>query len=128
MVLIVDDHDITREALALIMQGEGYGVLLAAHGEEALNLLRCSQSPPDLIVLDMLMPRLDGWRFLDLKRREPALAPIPVLITTAVGVGSRGWGVSLGAAGFFHKPIDVEPFMEEVRRCLNRGQPVENSG
>ena len=62
-LLVVDDNDVAREGLAGVLRRAGYRVLPAANGEEALQLLRAGP-PPDLILLDMLMPFLDGWHFL----------------------------------------------------------------
>ena len=82
-VLVVEDNDAARESLALSLGREGFEGILAANGEEVLNHLRGGLKP-DLILLDMLMPVLDGWHFLEALRREGPRPPVPVIITTGV--------------------------------------------
>jgi CheY-like chemotaxis protein len=123
-VLVVEDEGIVREGLGLILQRAGYGVALAAHGQEALDLLRTGPTP-SLIVLDMMMPVVDGWRFLATKRQNPSLAPIPVIIATAMGVASVEWASSLGAVALFRKPIDVEALLQEIARWCPPNAPGE---
>jgi CheY-like chemotaxis protein len=73
-------------------------------------------TPPDLILLDMVLPFVDGWRFLDLFRAGP-LASTPVILTTGTGL-SRDWAEAHGCAGILHKPFDEEDFIAEIRRVL----------
>jgi CheY-like chemotaxis protein len=115
-ILIVEDDDITRELLGLLLQRVGYRVAQAADGRQALDLLEEGRKP-DLILLDMMMPRLDGWGFLEKKSASPALAPIPVVISTAVSDASPNWAAALGARGFVNKPFDVSTLLEEVEHC-----------
>jgi CheY-like chemotaxis protein len=112
-VLVVEDDDATREALALELQDAGYGVAEAANGREALDYL-ADHAAPDVIVLDMMLPVLDGWRVLErLRRTHPT---VPVVVTTA-GIISREWALQHGCAGFVKKPIDPGRLLEEVRLC-----------
>jgi CheY-like chemotaxis protein len=118
-ILVVEDNDLTREGLATLLNQEGYRVALAEDGEEALNHLR-GGARPDLILLDMLMPVLDGWHFLERLRplrRPPAL---PIVITTATNL-TREWAEAHDCQGCLRKPIEPERLLEEVRRCL--GEP-----
>src|SRR5438128_628107 len=78
-VLVVEDNDEAREGLAVLLRREGYEVLLAEHGEEALGHLRAGPRPA-LVLLDMLMPVLDGWHFL--ARLCQNESPVPVVIMT----------------------------------------------
>jgi two-component system response regulator MprA len=114
-ILVVEDDAVQREGLALLLREEGYTVLTAADGQETLHSLR-NDPTPDLILLDMLMPVHDGWRFLK-ERTWSRLASIPVVIVTSLGNASHEWAASLGAAGFLRKPFDVEPLLTEIRRC-----------
>jgi CheY-like chemotaxis protein len=118
-LLVVEDNEKAREGLATILRREGYEAVLAANGQEALDLLRVGP-PPDLIILDMLMPVLDGWHFLEtLKRRGPR--PLPnIVITTGTNI-TLEWALDHGCQGFLRKPIQTEALLAEVRRCL--GEP-----
>jgi CheY-like chemotaxis protein len=117
-ILVIEDDDATREWLTYFLRREGGAVIAVGDSEEALAYLRAAR-PPNLIVLDMLTPRMDGWAFLEQRRAEPALARIPVLITTALGMASPEWAAALGAAGCLRKPADVEALLSEIRRlCI----------
>jgi CheY-like chemotaxis protein len=111
MILLVEDNDLCRRELNDILGREGYEVVPLCHGQEALDYLE-NNSAPDLILLDMLMPVLDGWHFL--KRLQ---MPVPVIIVTGT-VLTREWAGSHGCAGFLRKPIGEEDLLAEVRRCL----------
>ncbi|HEX9296448.1 MAG TPA: response regulator [Polyangiaceae bacterium] len=82
-IVVVDDDDDVRDAVREILQLEGYATEGAANGEEALNLLRTSSARPCLILLDLMMPVMDGWEFLTLIDEEPGLHGIPVAIMSA---------------------------------------------
>jgi CheY-like chemotaxis protein len=114
-ILVVEDDEATREWLMLFLRREGCAVIAVGDSEEALAYLRAALAP-NLIVLDMLTPRMDGWVFLEERRREPALARIPVLITTALGVASPEWAAALGATGCLRKPADLEALLSEIHR------------
>jgi CheY-like chemotaxis protein len=70
-----------------------------------------------------MTPVFDGWRFLERRRQEAALAAIPVIITTALGVASPEWAASLGAADCLRKPIETEALVQAVRRCCGGADP-----
>jgi len=118
-VLVVEDNEVAREGLAVVLQRAGYEVALAANGREALDLLR-SGPQPQLILLDMLMPVLDGWHFLERLKREVPPQAVPVIILTSVNL-SLEWALDHGCQGFVRKPIESEKLFEEVRRCLGGG-------
>jgi two-component system response regulator MprA len=115
-LLLVEDNEVMREGLTVVLRHAGYAVTLAANGQEALSALRGGVRP-DLILLDMLVPVVDGWRFLEQRRRQPALLAIPVVILTGLGVASPEWATALGAAGLLRKPVETEELLREVRRC-----------
>jgi len=115
LILVVEDNEVVREGMAVVLGRFGCKVSLAADGSEALALLRGGLRP-HLILLDMLTPGLDGWGFLDQRRRDPALVVIPVVITTALGVASEEWAAALGAVGLLRKPVQTELLIEECRR------------
>jgi CheY-like chemotaxis protein len=113
-VLIVEDDGDVRGALAAILEGEGYTVVEAAHGQEALQHLRGS-NPFCLILLDLWMPVMDGWGFRAEQVKDPKLAQIPVLVITA-DHGAVKKAAALGVAGTLTKPIEFDQLLEFVGR------------
>jgi two-component system chemotaxis response regulator CheY len=114
-ILVVEDDDITREGLDVVLRLEGHAPVMKANGREALDYL-VSEPAPDLILLDMLMPVMDGWQFLEERTRSKKLAVIPIILTTS-GVTTREWALDHGAVGFVQKPMETEALLEEIRRC-----------
>jgi CheY-like chemotaxis protein len=112
-ILIVDDDSATREALALLLAAAGYTTDTAADGFEAMLYLR-SHSPPRVVLLDLLMPRQDGWQFLAERHKDSALAAIPVLVLSAAGLALRPAALALGADGFLEKPIAPEDLLAAI--------------
>ena len=101
-VLVVDDDATVRSLLAKTLEKEGYRVVLASNGVEALSLAR--QHRPQAITLDVLMPQMDGWRALKELKADAALRDIPVIMVTVLN--ERGMAIPLGAADFMTKPVD----------------------
>jgi signal transduction histidine kinase/DNA-binding response OmpR family regulator len=101
-VLVVDDDATVRSLLAKTLEKEGYRVVLASNGVEALSLAR--QHRPQAITLDVLMPQMDGWRALKELKADAALRDIPVIMVTVLN--ERGMAIPLGAADFMTKPLD----------------------
>jgi c-di-GMP phosphodiesterase len=115
-ILIVEDNSVEAKALGLILGEEGYSVVTVANGQDALDYL-ARNSAPSLILLDMVMPVLDGWHFLaEVSHWKPPL-PTPIIVTTSTVI-SREWALTHGCAGFLHKPVEPEQVAHEVRRCL----------
>jgi CheY-like chemotaxis protein len=114
-VLVVEDDAVTRTALTLVLQEEGYSVTDAANGHEALLHLR-QQPLPDLILLDLMMPVMNGWEFRKKQIQDPGLKSIPVVIVSSdAGVPQKA--AALGAREYLSKPIDFEELLAAVRRC-----------
>jgi PAS domain S-box-containing protein len=101
-VLVVDDDPDVQDLLSAILAKEGYNVLFAHDGLEALDIMR--QTPPDVVTLDVMMPKMDGWSLLGIMKSDPALHHIPVVMLTIVD--DRNLGYSLGASEYMTKPID----------------------
>jgi signal transduction histidine kinase/CheY-like chemotaxis protein len=112
LVMIVDDDPNARDLLAAIVRREGYRVVEATDGEAALALAR--EWHPDVVTLDVLMPRMDGWAVLTALKSDPELAEIPVIIVTVLE--DRGIAVSLGAAEFLTKPVDRPRLAATIRQ------------
>ncbi|MBX3187284.1 MAG: response regulator [Labilithrix sp.] len=112
-VLVVDDNVDTRLTVELILSSEGYHVSTASNGVEALAQLRTAAVLPSVILLDLMMPLMDGYQFRAEQRSDPILSDIPVLIFTADG-NAEDKAASLGAAGFLRKPIDLDVLVAEI--------------
>lgn len=109
LVLVVDDESDIRQALAEVLASEGYDVIAAGDGQEALEKLRALH--PRLVLLDLMMPRMNGWEFRQAQKHDPAVARIPVLIISAFA--NQG---DVDAEGYIEKPFDVEELVSAVRR------------
>jgi signal transduction histidine kinase/DNA-binding response OmpR family regulator len=112
LVMVVDDDPNARDLLAATVRREGYRVIEATDGESALALAR--EWHPDVVTLDVLMPRMDGWAVLTALKSDPDLAEIPVIIVTVLE--DRGIAVSLGAAEFLTKPVDRPRLAATIRQ------------
>jgi excisionase family DNA binding protein len=109
-VLIVDDDENARETLRDVVCDQGYRALTAVDGLDALHVLRADSGPrPDLILLDLGMPNMDGLEFLTEQKRDPTIANIPVIIVTA----KKARGVA--AAPVLHTPLDISKLVEAIR-------------
>jgi CheY-like chemotaxis protein len=113
-ILIVEDDEAVREALVALLEGAGYRVVEAGDGAEALARLRAADRV-GLILLDLMMPIMNGWEFRDHQRRDPALAEIPVVIVTA-DHGAAAKAAAAGAAGCLLKPFEVPELLDLVER------------
>jgi CheY-like chemotaxis protein len=113
-IMIVDDDADVRATVAEALEEEGFEVAMAANGEEALKMLLAS-ARPDLILLDMMMPEMDGWAFRAAQRGHPEIAAIPVIVFTACGV-PRDAAAQLGAQGYLKKPLRLDELFSAIRR------------
>lgn len=113
-ILVVEDDPEVSELLRLTLEHEGHRVLLATSGETALQLARVEQ--PDLISLDIRLPDLDGFEVLQLLKRNPDTATIPVVVVSVVFDQDRG--LRLGAVDYFTKPLDEHRLLHVVNQVL----------
>jgi len=111
-ILVVDDDDI-RQVLAMVLDEAGFRVVTAANGREALERLR-GDPRPDVILLDLMMPEMDGYQFRAEQQRDPALRAIPTLIVTAGTVTPRV--EELGAEAILRKPVSLRRLVDTIRR------------
>ena len=112
-ILVIDDDDDIRAVLAMVLDEAGFRVVTAANGREALEHLR-EDSQPDVILLDLMMPEMDGYQFRAEQQRDPALRAIPTLIVTAGTVTSRV--EALGAEAILRKPVSLRRLVDTIRR------------
>lgn len=114
-ILVVEDDASIRELVAEILRGEGYSVTEAADGLDALRA--CERERPALVLLDMRMPRLDGWSFaLALRHRQ---LEVPVIVMSAAR-NARDWAEEIEADGYLAKPFDLDDVVRTVARHARR--------
>ena len=113
-ILVVEDDDELRSALSDSLALEGYRVSTASNGLEALKSLREGPSP-QLILLDLMMPVMNGWQFRSAQKDDPSLAAIPVIVLSAVGNHVQKIE-PLDAVAFMRKPFDLELLLQYVDR------------
>ncbi|HVY61895.1 MAG TPA: response regulator, partial [Planctomycetota bacterium] len=112
-VLVVEDDVDIQEALAQILENEGYKVTSADNGLNAMSYLRTSERPC-LILLDLMMPIMDGWQFRAEQRKDPKLAGIPIVVLSAHGSVPQH-AAALEAAMYLKKPIDLDLLLDTVK-------------
>jgi two-component system chemotaxis response regulator CheY len=117
-VLVADDEPLIRALFALAFEAEGYDVETAADGVEALE--KACQQPPQVIVLDLMMPVMNGWDFLEAWQCQPASQAVPVVVISA-GY-RREQQPQLDVQGFLTKPFDLEDLMRQVQQATSYGQ------
>ena len=118
-ILAVDDEPDLTELIAYHLGRNGHVVETAANGWEAID--QVNRHRPDLILLDLMLPDLDGFGFCEILRRNPATATIPVIIISAwASNDSRLLGLELGALDYITKPFSPHELVERVNRFLNQ--------
>jgi len=117
LILIVEDDIDVAQSVADVLEAAGYRTTIAANGRAALDhlLKNGHNGHPDLILLDMMMPIMDGWQFREEQRKLAALDSIPVVTVTADG-DARGKAASIQAAGHVSKPFMIDSLLDEVER------------
>lgn len=117
-ILVVEDDRGIRLNLQELLEEEGYRVTTAENGREALSRLR-SEVVPDLILLDLRMPVMDGWEFRTEQKNDPALASIPVLAVSADGSAQAA---AIDAHAYLRKPLSAEVLLGTIERILGEGE------
>jgi CheY-like chemotaxis protein len=121
-VLIVDDDEGALDALGGLLEIEGYSVVKARNGREALESLAATGEEPGLILLDLKMPIMDGWQFLAERAKDAATRGTPVVLLSGLPFIPNAPGI----ADFLSKPIDAKRLLDCVRRFC--GSPAAVSG
>ena len=109
-ILLVEDDDTLRGAMQMVLEWEGYRVACAADGRQALDFLRAGGRPA-LILLDVMLPGLDGWQFRQQQRRDPDLAKVPVVVVSALDAADCP-----DADAYVRKPFAPQELLEAIRR------------
>jgi two-component system sensor histidine kinase/response regulator len=118
-ILIAEDHPDSRDALSALLEAVGYRVHVARDGQEAVE--RATELRPDLVLMDIMMPVMDGLAATRALRERPEFDTIPILALTAMA-GARERALAAGCDDYVTKPIDVSVFFEKVRSWLERGR------
>jgi len=121
-VLVIDDDPAARDLFVRLLRNEGFTPVPAASGEEGLRLAReaaAAGEPPVAVVLDVVMPGMDGWSVLSALKLDPATAAVPVIVTTVLEDQDIAW--ALGAAGYLMKPVERER-LEQMLRQYKSGE------
>jgi phosphate regulon transcriptional regulator PhoB len=122
-VLIVEDEPDIRELVVHHLKREGYQVSAASSGEEALRQVQAA--PPDLVLLDLMMPAMDGLEVCRRLRQDPTTASLPIVMLTAKGDEvDRVLGLEIGADDYVVKPFSPKELLARVRAVLRRSRPA----
>jgi DNA-binding response OmpR family regulator len=128
-ILIIEDEPGVAEILQVNLQGAGHAVAAAADGEEALSAL--DQDPPDLVLLDLNLPRVSGFRVIEVMRRTAGWEEVPVVVVTAYNFEEAVDVVRVGVDEFLTKPFDVSDVLAAVDRVMGGrrgGEPTAAGG
>lgn len=112
-VMVVEDDDDSRDVVAMLLTNEGYEVSAFDNGATALEAMR--RAPPDLVLLDLMMPVMDGWELRAAQKLDPALARIPVIVLTA---DASARARAIDAVRFLQKPFEPARLLATVRQVL----------
>ena len=119
-ILVVDDEDDILSFLELVLQEKGYEVVTAGGGQEAIT--RAQMAKPDLVLLDIMMPQMDGWEVLKLLRVDDDTAKVPVAMLSArTDAQDRVQGLQEGAVDYIFKPFSLQDLLNKIESIF--GQP-----
>ena len=119
-IMIVEDEEGTRETWQEFFQGSGYDVFGAGDGQQALDMIRINR--PDIVLLDLRLPGLDGYQVCQRLKSDPLTSEIPVIMVTAFLTGSSDTvrGLEYGADDYLNKPVDLDVLAAKVKSVLRR--------
>lgn len=123
-VVVADDDRMLRKAAETTLRRQGYVVATASDGEEALQLIRSEQ--PDVIVLDLIMPKLQGFDVLQILKQDALTSSIPVIVLSSLAQGQdKQEALNLGAVAYFDKStFSLGELVAQVERTLNQGRDI----
>ena len=123
-IMVVDDEKNICELMRLYLEKEGFAVTVANNGSDAISLIR--QSRPDLVLLDIMMPVIDGW---EVCRQVREFSTVPIIMLTAKGeTFDKVMGLDLGADDYIVKPFDTKEVVARVKAVLRRAAPADAEG
>jgi len=122
-ILIVEDNEASRDMLARRLGRKGFAVITAADGEQGYSLARAES--PDVILMDISLPGMDGWQVIELLKSETATREIPLIILTAHAlVNDRARADEIGCNDYFAKPVDLKQLLVTIDRLLTEKKPA----
>ena len=125
--MLVEDNAVNRRLAEFLLRSQGYLVREAATAQEAFEILKTER--PDLIVMDIQLPGMDGLEVTRKLKEQPATADIPVIAVTSYAMkGDREKALAAGCVGYVTKPIDKKIFIDEVAAHLGNKSRIENRG
>ncbi|UCF67726.1 MAG: response regulator transcription factor [Acidobacteriota bacterium] len=124
-LLVVEDDESLREGLRVVLEKAGYEVRTAIRGQDALQQIR--EDPPDLVVLDLMLPGLDGSFVLERARRDGFTAPV-IILSARASVEDRIWGLRKGADDYVTKPFDLGELLARINARLRRAHGEHELG
>jgi CheY-like chemotaxis protein len=119
-ILVVEDNDMNMQLVEFLLEEGGYDIMKATSGEEALEVTRDSSGvPPDLILMDIHLPGMDGLSVVRAMKEEPRTSAVPILALTAHAMrGDKDRFLEAGCDGYISKPIDVKTFIASIEKYL----------
>jgi CheY-like chemotaxis protein len=120
LVAIVDDDADIREVIGAALEDEGYSTIQASDGRAALQMLQRAEPKPNLILLDLMMPMMDGWQLQRRLREDPELADIPIVIMTAHAGFGRAVRSAQPETPVLPKPLDLDHLLETVETYCDK--------
>jgi DNA-binding response OmpR family regulator len=120
-VLVVDDESDFTELLKFNLESQGFDILTAADGMEALNIAR--RELPDVVLVDLMLPDLDGFSVCEILRSQPSTSQVPIIVVSALdGDYVRSRGIQTGVACCFKKPVDMKMLGDSIRSSFELRQ------
>lgn len=116
LILVTDDSLFQRKIIASVLIEEGFSLVEASNGRDAL--IKAEENNPDLILMDLLMPEMDGFKFMETAREKGISTPV-IILTSDIQDTTKEMCLKLGAAGFVNKPVEKETLMPVINRLLS---------
>ena len=119
-ILLVEDNEMNRDMLSRRLQRRGFEVLIAVNGEDGIRMAR--DENPDLILMDMSLPVIDGWEATRQLKADPATAPLPIIALTAHAMsGDRQQAIDAGCDDYDTKPIEFPRLLAKIEALIKEG-------
>jgi two-component system cell cycle response regulator DivK len=124
-ILIIEDNEENRDALARRLQRRGYDVVMAGDGQQGVEMAKSEK--PDLVLMDMNMPVLDGWRASQLVRADPETRELPIIGLTAHALaGDREKALQAGCSDYHTKPVDFPRLLAQIEVLIRKGDDLKD--